>query len=115
MPDVTFMASANDALRNYLSNLDSSAGADIGNLYKQQATILRELAMIDSVLDQMSRHERDMTVDEDNYEQERGGDLADIAYDGLFENATDIARLYLKKVREGEERRIAGAKPANAS
>ena len=102
MPDVTFVASANDALRNYLSNLDSSAGADIGNLYKQQASILRELAMIDSVLDQMSRHERDMTVDENMYETERGGDLEDIVYDGLFENASDIARMYLKKLLKSD-------------
>eukprot|EP00520_Triparma_pacifica_P017580 CAMPEP_0118648718 /NCGR_PEP_ID=MMETSP0785-20121206/9310_1 /TAXON_ID=91992 /ORGANISM="Bolidomonas pacifica, Strain CCMP 1866" /LENGTH=1087 /DNA_ID=CAMNT_0006540939 /DNA_START=20 /DNA_END=3279 /DNA_ORIENTATION=+ len=102
MAGVTFMASANDAMRNYLSNLDSSAGADIGNLYKQQASILRELAMIDSVLDQMSRHETDMTVDENTYETERGGDLADIVYDGLFENASDIARMYLKKLLKSD-------------
>ena len=78
MPDVIFMASANESLRNYLSNLDSSAGADIGNLYKQQARILRELAMIDAVLDTRERHERDMAVDEEIYEKERGGDIKHI-------------------------------------
>ncbi|GMI24877.1 hypothetical protein TeGR_g5370, partial [Tetraparma gracilis] len=100
LPDLHLMASADPRLRNYLSNLDSSAGADIGNLYKQQANFLRELAMIDSVLDTMERHDRDMTVDEDAYEKERGGDVADIVYDGLFENPEDVARLYLTELLE---------------
>ena len=73
LPDVILLCSADDRLRSYMSNLDSSAGADIGNLYKQQAQYLRELAMIDAVLDTMERHGREMKVDEDQYEQERGG------------------------------------------
>ena len=95
LPDIILMASANDNFRNYMSNLDSSAGADVSNLYKQQASYLRELAMIDSVLDTMERHDRDMTIDEKLYQEERGGDVADIVYEGLFEDPSDVARLYL--------------------
>ncbi|GMH98051.1 hypothetical protein TrST_g10758 [Triparma strigata] len=103
LQDVVMIASADERLRSYLSNLDSSAGADIGNLYKQQAQYLRELAMIDAVMDTMKRHDRDMSVDEEDYEKERGGDIKDIVYDGLFENPSDIARMYLHKLLKSDE------------
>ncbi len=103
VPSILVVASADARLRNYLSNLDSSAGADVSNLYKQQALYLRELAMIDSVLDAMKRHDRDMTIDEDAYEKERGGDIQDIVYEGLFESMTDIQRLYLTNLLEADE------------
>ncbi|GMH64446.1 hypothetical protein TL16_g03960 [Triparma laevis f. inornata] len=103
LQDVVLIASADERLRSYLSNLDSSAGADIGNLYKQQAQYLRELAMIDAVMDSMKRHDRDMTVDEEDYEKERGGDIKDIVYDGLFENPSDVARMYLHKLLKSDE------------
>ena len=64
---------------------------------------MRELAMIDAVMDSMTRHDRDMTVDEEDYEKERGGDIKDIVYDGLFENASDVARMYLHKLLKSDE------------
>ena len=44
-PDVVMLSTADDRLRHYLSNLDSSAGADIANLYKQQVCERSERAL----------------------------------------------------------------------
>ena len=94
--DLIMLCSAVDALRNYLSNLDATVGADVSNLYKQQTLYLKELMLIDTVLDEIVRSDREMTYDEDAYKEERGGDIRLIAYDGLFDDEADVDRLYLR-------------------
>jgi len=93
--DVIMLCQADDRLRHYLSNLDSSQGADISNLYKQQSEILKELSLIDAMLDTIVRFEDAVEGDEMNYVKERGGDIKDIVYDGLLESESEAARMYL--------------------
>ena len=57
LQDVILISSADDRLRSYMSNLDSSAGADIGNLYKQQAQYLRELGERIRVAKRRAKHQ----------------------------------------------------------
>jgi len=97
--DVIMICQADDRLRHYLSNLDSSKGADISNLYKQQSQILKEISLIDAMLDTIVRHDDMVEEDESQYKRERGGDIKQIIYDGLIETESEAARMYVASER----------------